>query len=102
MNITHLRKEFSSIRLITALTPNTFLRKIIVISTVICLTEKDGNNLGETAVAQTHAINSLEIDFNKLDLKPVKTHNSVNEALQFHSELINKYRFIDCENLDKK
>jgi hypothetical protein len=101
INIKHLRAEFGSTRFITVLTPNTFLRKIIIISTVLDLTEKDGKNLGETAIAQAHALNSLAIDFDEVEFIPLQKHKSVKEALQFHSELINKFGFSDCENFDK-
>lgn len=101
INITHLRNEFSAIRLITTLVPGTFLRKIIVISTVVDLTTSDGKNLGETAMSQVKALNSLSIDFDELEFKPLQKHNSVKEAIAFHNELINKCKFIDCENIDK-
>lgn len=84
-------KEFSSARLITVLTPDTFLRRMIVVSTLM-----SNKGKGETAIAYARALNSLSIDINNLEFKPLKKHESVIEGQKYHFEVVNSKTFTDC------
>lgn len=85
ININHLKD--GSTRFITMLTPDTFLRKIIVIST---LTTQDGT--GQTAITQTDVLNCK--------WKILKEHKTIEEAINYHITLINKKNFGDCTMSD--
>ncbi len=85
-------KEFSSARLITVLTPDTFLRRMIVVSTLMASEKGEG----ETAIAYAKALNSTCIDFNTLEYKVLKKHKSVADAQKYHFEVVNKKKFTDC------
>jgi hypothetical protein len=84
--------DFSSVRFITTLTPDTFLRKMIIISTLF----SKAQNEGETAIKQEGALNSCNCDYNT-GFKKIKTHTDLNEAINFHINLSLKQRFTDCE-----
>jgi hypothetical protein len=89
-----IEKEFSSIRFITALTPDTFTRKIIIISTVF----RSSDKTGETAMRQESGLNYFDINYNKgSDWVKMKKHHSLKEAREFHDKLASKQRFVDCE-----
>jgi hypothetical protein len=87
-----LENEFSSMRIINTLTPDTFMRKIIVISTMF--RSKEGR---ETAIKQEEALNHTTIDLNSGEWKILKTHTNLQEAIKFHFEVVNSKKFIDCE-----
>jgi len=96
IKIKHLKENFGSIRLIATLTPNTFSRKMIVISTLSSII--DGT--GETAISHVNSLNNMTIDYKNLAWKIMKTHNSVKEAIDFHIKTINELGYSDCEQLD--
>ena len=93
MNIKHLKDNFGSFRIITTLVPDTFLRKIIVIST-LGRTE-DGKS--QTAISQTRSLNAGTVDYSKLEWKILKEHKTITEAIAYHTELVNSKTFSDCE-----
>lgn len=87
-------KDFSSVRLIATLTPDTFLRKMIVISTLF-----DRNrNIGQTAIKQVEELNSLHIDYNSEPWVVLKKHTDFDKAVQFHNKTIISKRWNDTES----
>lgn len=90
-----ISKEFGSCRFITCLTPNSFLKKIIVIST----TFNFGDAEGETAISNINSLNYMEIDFNKLKWEPLKRHSNFKDALTFHGEVVSSKTFNDCKGV---
>ena len=94
INKKNIKEEFSGIRLIAVLTPDTYLRKLIVVSTIM----NNTFNSGETAISQVDSLNSLTIDFKKVDgWKVLKKHKSLSEAIDYHNETISSKKFIDCK-----
>jgi hypothetical protein len=93
-----LEDEFLSIRFMTVLTPDSFLRKIIVISTVYSTNSKDG----ETSMAQVEALNTHNIDYKNLDWKKICGHEkrTLDEVKNIHDRISNTKRFIDCDDID--
>lgn len=93
LNKEKIQRDFGSIRRITLLTPNTFLRKIIVVSTVVDIID----NEGETAIKQVEALNNLSIGDLNTGFETVKKHKSLEEALEFHDKFVNEQNFGSCE-----
>ena len=79
----YAKGEASGIRRITCLTPNTFTRPIVVISTLI----QTESGKGQTAICKVETLNSKTIAFNELSWKIVKDHESEAEAFAFHEKL---------------
>ena len=91
INVKHLIDNFGSMRRIDVLTPGTFLRKMIIVSTLM------NKEKGQTAIKQVGSLNSCSIkDFNT-GFEVIKEHKTIKEALLFHNEYINKLGFCDCE-----
>lgn len=90
-----LSKEFSSVRFVTILTPGSFCRDMIVISTLYN-SEKRG---GETAEAKSNGLNSLSIDFGILSYKPIVEYKDKDLSFVFnsHLEIVNKKKRADTE-----
>lgn len=84
-------KTWGSCRFITTLTPDTFLRKIIVVSTTI---NSDG---GETAIGQQSTINHFYVDWLGISWTIVKKHKSPISAAKFHANYCAKLGFTDAE-----
>lgn len=95
-NIKKLKSEFGSTRLVTILVPDTFLRKVLVISTQIAFK----SNKGDTGIGQIRTLNSLSVDLNTINFKVIKKHTSIKEAINFHIKKVNESKFMDCINLD--
>ena len=96
IKINHLRRQFSSIRLLAILSPNSYLRKMIIVSTLI----NTDKRVGQTAIKQVDAFNNLHIkDFN-YGFKIIKQHTSIKDAINYHTEIINTKRFTDCEEVN--
>ena len=91
-------KEFSGFREITVLTLDTYLRKMLVVSTVFSMDAK----AGETAVAQASELNSMSIDFKKLDFKTIEHHNNLQGARDYHNNYVETRKFTDCEQEEEK
>ena len=86
IDINNLKANFGSSRFIAVLVPDTFCRKIILISTVINHNQGYKGEKGETAISQQDALNSLHIDLNKAVWKVLKKHKSIKDALDFHNK----------------
>lgn len=89
----NISKEFGSCRFITVLTPNTFMKKMIMISTVFSVIEKSG----ETAIKQVEALSGIHIDDYNTGFTTLKKHTTLEDAMKFHTETVNSKGFIDCE-----
>ena len=87
-------EEWGSRRRIDFLTPNTFTKKIILVSTVIA------ENGGQTATTDVEAINYLnitkEISGGK-HWKVIKKHKTFIEAMKFHEKYVNKLKLKDSK-----
>ena len=90
--------EFGSVRFITALTPDTYTRKIIIIST----TWNTSGNTGQTATKQEEGLNYFDIDYNIGRWEILKKHTNFDEAMKFHNETTEKQKFLNCEELTSK
>lgn len=88
-----LLDSFAGIRQITVLTPGTYSRKIIVISTTW---SRDGNQ-GQTAIKQVAALNQMSIKDYNYGFTTIKIHTSIDEAKKYHEEVVNSKSFVDCE-----
>lgn len=89
--------EFSSIRNITILTPDSYTKKMIVVSTTF-----NNQGKGETGVLQFAGLNYFDFDegrTQKIPYKTVKHHTSYEEAMNFHNELVKSYKYKDCEKV---
>jgi len=75
------------------LTPDTFLRKMIVVSTVF----NNNNNTGQTAIAQVYGLNSFDIDFRQLNYKIIKEHTNFDKSQEYHNSIVLSKKFLDCE-----
>ncbi len=93
----HINKEFGSVRFVAFLTPDTFTRKIKVVSTTWRTPDYMGKGSGQTAIAQADTFNYFCIDITKLDYEVVKTHRSLKGALDYHLSVVNSSKFTDCE-----
>ena len=60
--------EWGSVRRVTMLTPNIFLRKIMVISTTFSVYD----NRGETAIGQINSLNHLTLDLREVKFKKIE------------------------------
>ncbi|KKL45344.1 hypothetical protein LCGC14_2356620 [marine sediment metagenome] len=94
----NILKEWGSRRRIDFLTPDTFSKKIIVVSTT--------TNAGEGETAVTH-IESLNYFTAKLPgsgsaWKKIQMHNSAKDAFKFHEDYVNKLKFKDAKDIDKR
>lgn len=76
--------NMSSWRKIDVLTPSSFSADILVISTLWSVE----SNRGETAYVKTIAMNSLEIDYTKLQFTPLQVHHTQEEAKKYHNNLV--------------
>ena len=89
--------EWGSRRRVDFLTPDTFTRKIIVVSTTM------NNNGGETAIMQMYALNYFEFDYKLLssgkNWKILKRHKNAKNAIVFHENFVNKLKFSDAEEI---
>lgn len=94
MDCKHVKDNFGSIRRITILTPDTFTRNLLIVSTVF----SNKANAGETKTKQEAALNSFAIkDLNYGDWKAVKKHRSLKKALEFHDDYVGGLGFCDCD-----
>ena len=89
--------QFSSIRNITILTPNSYMKKMIVVSTTF-----NHEGKGETGVLQFAGLNYFDFDqghSQKIPFKTVKHHTNFEEAMKFHDNLVKHYKYKDCETV---
>ena len=98
LNTQQIKDNFGSIRLITALTPDTFTRKIIIISTTFSI----ANNRGETAIKQENALNYFHVNYNEGKWDVLKKHRSLKKAIEYHFSVVNSKTFSDCEKVKKE
>ena len=96
INAKNITDEFGSCRFIATLTPSTFTRKMIMVSTVWSRT----SNSGETAIKQVSALNPVHIKNYDYDFTVLKTHKSLEGAFKYHIETTNSKGFIDCEVIE--
>lgn len=87
--------QFTGVRWITVLTPGTFTRKMIVVSTVMG-EDGDGKH-GETSIASVGALNSFSIDFDKVKWKKIKAHDNLEKAKKFHDKYSRSRGLADSE-----
>ena len=88
------KEEWGSMRQITILTPDTFTRKMIIVSTTWAFTSESG----QTAVAQVNGLNYFDIDISKITKwNIIKKHGTFQDSQKFHNELVLSKKFIDCE-----
>lgn len=88
-----IKTDFSGFREITVLTPPTYSKKMLVISTTFSIE----NSQGESAIAQVEALNSLHIDFKKLEFKKIKSFKNLEQARKFHKEYVDSRNYENCE-----
>lgn len=93
MSQERLAEEWGSIREITVLTPDTFTRKMIPIST----TWRFSDSVGQTAICQQIGLNYFDIDIRKCDWQILKSHTNLDEARKYHKELVESKHFVDCD-----
>ena len=88
-----LMEEFSSRRRIDFLTPGSFLKKIIVISTVMQPIS------GETAKAHIEALNYFHAceKLKYAEWEVIKKHKNYKEANKFHDEYVNSQTWNDLK-----
>lgn len=84
LNIKKIKDNFGSYRRIDVFTPDTFTRKMVVVSTVFSIVAK----AGETAIAQTEALNYNCIKFGELEYESIKKHKTLLESIKFHESFI--------------
>ena len=93
INEKKLKNEWGSFRLINTLTPNTFTKKIIILSTMFqCET-----GLAETAVSQQRSLNHKTIEYSLLEWKTLKKHQTIEDAIKFHFDTWNNFCLEDAE-----
>ena len=109
-----LEDEFSSIRFMTVLTPGTYLRKIIVVSTTCAKLDTKALPFNrrltvsrftyETAIAQVRAMNSHNIDFQnlewKIDAESSRGYATLDEIKKIHEKVCDTQQFVDCEHIE--
>lgn len=86
-------KEFTGFRRMTVLTPDSYMKKMIVVSTAWSFSEKEG----QTAIAQASALNSFDIDFKTLRWEKLQKHTDFEDAIKFHESIVKEKSFCDCE-----
>ncbi len=87
--------QFTGVRWITVLTPGTFTRKMIVVSTV--MGEDETGKHGETSIGNVGALNSFSIDFDKVKWTKIQAHDNLEKAKKFHDKFSRKQGWADTE-----
>lgn len=88
-----IAEEFSSVRTVTILTPDTFTRKMIIVST----TFRFSDNVGQTAIKQQAGLNYFHVDIGKGDWHVLKEHIDYEQAMRYHNQIVRSKKFTDCE-----
>lgn len=89
-------EEWGSRRRIDFLTPDTFLRKIIAVSTTA---SRDGS---QTAITHFPGLNYFDLeDFPGQDKKwkTIKKHKTLKQGFAFHEKYVDSLKFKDCEKV---
>ncbi len=94
----NILKEWGSRRRVDFLTPDTFSKKIIIVSTTMNAAES------ETAIVHVGAMNYFTVKLPEpgYPWKKIQTHNSAKAALKFHEDYVNKLKFKDVKDIDKR
>lgn len=74
----------SSWRKMDILTPSSYRKEILIISTLWSIE----HGQGETAFAKVVELNSLEIDYKSLVFETIKMHTSEKDAKLFHEKIV--------------
>ena len=87
-------EDFSSVRFMTVLTPDTFSRSMIVVSTTFRQQDKMH---GQTATGHAHTLNSMSIDFEHIKWKVIKNHTNIDDARKFHDKIAESMKWSDTQ-----
>lgn len=74
-----------SLKMYAVLTPESYLKKIYILSTIFC------EDIKETAYAEIESLNAHTalIDVKKEDFKLLKKHDTIKQAIAFHNKHLN-------------